>query len=95
MGFVSLWATRDRRMLLDFSEAALEAFSQHVQTRGDDKEAGGMLLGTVHGSIRLILEVTVPGLGTGVHAVFLNVCRLAVARLRVCVGSLVRGRLDT
>lgn len=60
MHFMSAWATDDRRVLLNFAEAALETFLQHIQIKNSDGEAGGLLLGTVHGSNMLITEATVP-----------------------------------
>ena len=56
MQFLSSWATGDRSRLLHFSMGTLETFSQHVQ----GSEAGGLLLGSVHGSHMLIEQATVP-----------------------------------
>jgi integrative and conjugative element protein (TIGR02256 family) len=58
--FMSSWATDDRKVLLHLSEAAINTFSQHVQADGADCEAGGLLLGSVHGSHMLIEEATTP-----------------------------------
>lgn len=60
MQFMSSWATDDRRTLLHFSDSSLETFSQHVQVRDVDCEAGGLLLGSVHGTYLLIEQATVP-----------------------------------
>jgi integrative and conjugative element protein (TIGR02256 family) len=60
MQFMSSWGTGDRRTLLHFSDASLEIFSQHIQLRDADCEAGGLLLGSVHGNHMLIEQVTVP-----------------------------------
>lgn len=60
MQFMSSWATEDRRTLLHFSDSSLEIFNQHVQARDVDCEAGGILLGSVHGTHVLIEQATVP-----------------------------------
>lgn len=60
MQFMSSWATDDRRTLLHFSESTLETFCQHIQASSTDCEAGGLLLGSVHGAHMLIEQVTVP-----------------------------------
>lgn len=54
------WATDDRRTLLYFSDSSLETFNQYVQVRDVDCEAGGLLLGSVHGTHVLIEQATVP-----------------------------------
>lgn len=60
MQFMSSWATEDRTTLLHFSEATLDAFLMHIQTKDSDCEAGGLLLGSVHGAHMLIEQATVP-----------------------------------
>lgn len=60
MQLVSSWATKDRRTLLHFSESTLGAFSGHIQAHDFDCEAGGLLLGSVHGTHMLIDQATVP-----------------------------------
>lgn len=60
MQFMSSWATDDRRTLLHFSESTLETFCQHVQASDTDCEAGGLLLGSVHGAHMIIEQATVP-----------------------------------
>lgn len=60
MQFMNSWATDDRRVLLNFSDSALETFLRHIQTKDYGSEAGGLLLGTVHGSSMLITEATPP-----------------------------------
>ena len=60
MQFMSSWATHDRKTLLHFSDTSLETFNQHVQKREVDCEAGGLLLGSVHGTHMLIEQATVP-----------------------------------
>lgn len=60
MQFMSSWATDDRRTLLHFSESTLETFYQHIQASDSDCEAGGLLLGSVHGTHMIIEEVTTP-----------------------------------
>lgn len=54
------WGTIDRRILLHFSDAAIETFSQHIQFQDNDNEAGGILLGSVHGPHMLVDQATVP-----------------------------------
>lgn len=60
MQFLSSWATSDKSRLLHFSTATLATFSQHVQGSDVDREAGGLLLGSVHGAHLLIEQATVP-----------------------------------
>lgn len=60
MQFMSSWATEDRKTLLNFSETTLNTFLMHLQTKYDDHEAGGILLGTVHGNNMLIEFATLP-----------------------------------
>ncbi|MDX9698172.1 MAG: Mov34/MPN/PAD-1 family protein [Rhodocyclaceae bacterium] len=57
---MSSWATEDRRTLLHFSESTLETFCQYIQASDTDCEAGGLLLGSVHGAHMLIEQATVP-----------------------------------
>ena len=60
MQFMSSWASDDKKKLLHFSALTLETFHQHVQVRDADCEAGGLLLGSVHGDHMLIQQATVP-----------------------------------
>ncbi|MFY9329318.1 MAG: Mov34/MPN/PAD-1 family protein [Georgfuchsia sp.] len=60
MQLISSWATEDRRTLLDFSETTLVTFLGHIQINDSDCEAGGLLLGSVHGTHMLIEQATVP-----------------------------------
>ncbi len=60
MQFMSSWAAENRRTLLHFSDAALETFCQYIQARDVDPEAGGLLLGSVHGTHMLIEQATAP-----------------------------------
>lgn len=60
MPFVNSWATMDRRVLLSLADPVLSVFQQHLQARPTDNEAGGLLLGTVHGSNIALAEGTVP-----------------------------------
>lgn len=60
MHFVRSWTTEDMRTLLYFSESTLETFTKHTQSMDSDREAGGLLLGTVHGSHMFIEQATVP-----------------------------------
>lgn len=60
MQFMSSWRADDKRVLLHFSEPALDTFFQHVQACDTDCEAGGILLGSVHGTHMLIERATPP-----------------------------------
>lgn len=60
MQFVSSWRSADGRILLDLGTRSLEVFSAHVQSSVTAPEAGGLLLGTVHGQGMLISEATPP-----------------------------------
>lgn len=54
------WGSSDSRTLLHFSDAVIDVFSQHIQLLDGDNEAGGILLGSVHGPHMLIEQATVP-----------------------------------
>lgn len=60
MQFMSSWAAGDKRTLLHFSESTLEIFCRHVHASDADREAGGLLLGSVHGAHIFIEQATVP-----------------------------------
>lgn len=60
MQLISSWATDDRRTLLHFSESTLVTFLGHIQVNDSDCEAGGLLLGSVHGTHMLIEQATIP-----------------------------------
>lgn len=60
MFFLNSWATPDRRLLLSFADSVIEVFERHIQERPADCEAGGLLLGTIHGSNIIVAEATVP-----------------------------------
>jgi integrative and conjugative element protein (TIGR02256 family) len=60
MQFVSSWRSADSRILLDLGARSLEVFAAHVQSSAAAPEAGGLLLGTVHGQGMLISEATTP-----------------------------------
>lgn len=60
MRFMNAWATPDRRILVSFADPVIAVFESHVQTRPSDCEAGGLLLGTVHGSNIVVTDVTLP-----------------------------------
>lgn len=60
MQFLNSWATSDRRTLLHLSTATLKTFCQYIQSSDADCEAGGLLLGSVHGAHMLIEQATVP-----------------------------------
>lgn len=60
MSFMNSWATPDRRVLLSLAEPVITVFERHIQTRPSDREAGGLLLGTVHGSNIAVTEATIP-----------------------------------
>lgn len=57
---MSSWATPDRRVLVNFAESAIGIFERHIQVLPSDCEAGGLLLGTVHGSNIMVVEATAP-----------------------------------
>lgn len=57
---MSNWATEDRKVLLHFSAKALDTFSRYVQSEDSSCEAGGILLGSVHGFNMLVDEATSP-----------------------------------
>ena len=54
------WATPDQRALLSLADPVLAVFAQHIQARPSDVEAGGLLLGTVHGTHIAVVEATTP-----------------------------------
>ena len=60
MHFMNSWATPDRRVLVNFAESVIAIFDRHIQALPSDCEAGGLLLGTVHGSNIMVVEATVP-----------------------------------
>ena len=60
MPFINSWATPDRRVLLSLAEPVIATLDSHIQVRPSDCEAGGILLGTVHGSNIAVAEATVP-----------------------------------
>lgn len=60
MQFLSSWASCDGRVLLHFTDSTLETFFQHIQAIDTAYEAGGILLGSVHGTHMIIKEATVP-----------------------------------
>lgn len=60
MQFLGSRATGDKSRLLHFSTQTLETFGQHIQASNADREAGGLLLGSVHGAHLLIEHATVP-----------------------------------
>lgn len=57
---MSAWGTEDRKTLVHFSEDTLVVFKRHIQYKAKDSEAGGLLLGTVHGNHMLIEQATIP-----------------------------------
>lgn len=59
MSFVSDWASPDFQTLVSLNEQVLSVFHSHIQ-QNDGSEAGGILLGTVHGSNLALVEATVP-----------------------------------
>jgi integrative and conjugative element protein (TIGR02256 family) len=60
MPLMNAWATSDRRVLLSLADPVLTVFQEHIQHMPTDKEAGGLLLGTVHGSNLALTEATAP-----------------------------------
>ena len=57
---MSAWGMRDHKTLVHFSDDTLAVFRQHIQREATDAEAGGLLLGTVHGNHMLIKQATIP-----------------------------------
>lgn len=60
MRYVSTWQSADSRVLLELGPQVLEVFAAHAQSSASAPEAGGLLLGTVHGQGLLIIEATTP-----------------------------------
>lgn len=60
MQFFNSWSTSNHLILLHFSTPVIKVFEEHVQRAGSDLEAGGILLGTVHGSNIIVTEATAP-----------------------------------
>lgn len=60
MYFVGTWVTPDGRTLLHFADPVLDVFSSYRQLAPCNDEAGGVLLGTVHGLHLAIAEATEP-----------------------------------
>ncbi len=60
MQYLSSWATSNKLTLLHFSAPVIEIFEQYIQNAVSDSEAGGILLGTVHGTNILVTEATTP-----------------------------------
>lgn len=59
MSFITGWATPDYRTLVSLPERVISVFNSNIQ-QDDGSEAGGLLLGTVHGSNIALVEATVP-----------------------------------
>lgn len=76
MLFMSSWVTDDKRILLHFSTATLETFCQHVQGADADYEAGGLLLGSVHGVHMSLNKRQFPRRATNGFATCSSGCRL-------------------
>ena len=57
---MSSWATPDQRVLLSLAEPVITVFQRHIQARPSDCEAGGRLLGTIHGSSLAVTEAMFP-----------------------------------
>lgn len=60
MSFINSWATPDRRILLSLADSVMVVFESHIQTQPLDREAGGLLLGSVHSSNIAVIEATNP-----------------------------------
>jgi integrative and conjugative element protein (TIGR02256 family) len=60
MQFIDSWATADRRILLSLADPVMAVFERHIQRSHSDCEAGGLLLGTIHGSNIAVSEATIP-----------------------------------
>jgi len=60
MPYLNAWASGDRSVLLHFADDVLAMFMRHRQLDDDAREAGGLLLGSVHHVSLLITTATVP-----------------------------------
>lgn len=60
MPFIDSWVAPDQRVLIHLAEPVLAVFKRHIQEQPSDCEAGGLLLGTVHGSNIAVVEATIP-----------------------------------
>lgn len=60
MQFMSSWTTEDGRTLLYLSESTIKTFHQYAQLDDKDCEAGGILIGSVHGAHMLVEQATTP-----------------------------------
>jgi integrative and conjugative element protein (TIGR02256 family) len=60
MQFIDSWATTDQRILLSLADPVLAVFERYIQLSHSDCEAGGLLLGTVHGAHIAVVEATIP-----------------------------------
>lgn len=60
MPFVEGWASGKGRLLLAFDSSAIATFERHVQREASDQEAGGLLLGRIHGTNIFVTEATLP-----------------------------------
>jgi integrative and conjugative element protein (TIGR02256 family) len=58
--FLNSWGSVDRRTLANFSDAVLKTFERNIQFGETAQEAGGILIGTVHGNHMLIKQATSP-----------------------------------
>lgn len=58
MQHVEAWSSPDHRVLLSFSAEVMDVFRRFIQM--DGPEAGGILLGTVHGRNMLVENATLP-----------------------------------
>ncbi len=57
---MSAWQSANGHILLELGPQVLEVFAAHAQSSVAAPEAGGLLLGTVHGQGMLISEATTP-----------------------------------
>lgn len=60
MRHLKSWTTEDGKVLLHFADPVLEVFARYRQLSPEDAEAGGLLLGTVHGEHLLVTAATEP-----------------------------------
>ncbi|WP_369919853.1 Mov34/MPN/PAD-1 family protein [Marinomonas polaris] len=60
MQLMNSWSTKDHKTLLHFSDVTLKIFDQYIQRNESDNEAGGLILGSVHGPHMIIEQATTP-----------------------------------
>ena len=86
------WATADQRKLVHLSQETREVFARYVQCEASAPEAGGLLLGTVHGEHLIVEQATPPTLWdtrlrTFFHRSALGHAKVALERWRATHGT--------